>query len=48
MTRGAASQPTSTATLLWTCVALFAARVIGQLETLLVAPPWLPDMEAWY
>jgi hypothetical protein len=30
------------------CVALFAARVIGQLETLLVAPRWLPDMDAWY
>ena len=24
------------------------ARVIGQLETLLVAPDWLPDMDAWY
>jgi len=38
----------SAATLLWACVALFAARVIGQIETLLVAPDWLPDMEAWY
>jgi hypothetical protein len=34
--------------LLWTCVALFAARVVGQLEALLVAPGWLPDMDAWY
>lgn len=34
--------------LLWTCVALFAARVVGQLEALLVAPRWLPDMDAWY
>lgn len=34
--------------LLWTCVALFAARVIGQLEVLLIAPRWLPDMAAWY
>jgi hypothetical protein len=34
--------------LLWSCIALFAARVIGQLETLLLAPHWLPDMEAWY
>jgi hypothetical protein len=33
---------------LWACVALFAARVIGQLEALLLQPPWLPDMEAWY
>jgi hypothetical protein len=34
--------------LLWSCVALFGARVIGQLEALLVAPDWLPDMDAWY
>ena len=34
--------------LLWTCVVLFAARVVGQLEALLVAPRWLPDMAAWY
>jgi hypothetical protein len=36
------------ATLLWSCVVLFAARVIGQLEAFLVAPSWLPDMDAWY
>ena len=36
------------ATLLWSCTALFAARVIGQLETQLIAPAWLPDMDAWY
>lgn len=34
--------------LLWSCVALFAARVVGQLEALLLAPAWLPDMDAWY
>jgi hypothetical protein len=34
--------------LLWSCTALFAARVLGQLETVLLAPPWLPDMDAWY
>ena len=34
--------------LLWGCVALFGARVSGQLETLLVAPEWLPGMDAWY
>jgi len=44
----AACQARSTASLLWLCLALFAARVIGQIETLLVAPEWLPDMEAWY
>jgi len=33
---------------MWSCVALFAARVIGQLETLLLQPRWLPDMDAWY
>lgn len=36
------------ALLLWSCVVLFAARVLGQLETLLIAPAWLPDMDAWY
>ena len=34
--------------LLWICIALFAARVIGQLQTVLLAPDWLPDMEAWF
>jgi hypothetical protein len=34
--------------LLWSCVALFAARVVGQFEVLLLAPDWLPDMDAWY
>ena len=37
-----------TAWLLWACVLLFAARVIGQLEAALLEPPWLPDMDAWY
>jgi hypothetical protein len=41
------SKAVSAGTLLWACVALFAACVIGQLETLLVEPAWLPDMEAW-
>jgi hypothetical protein len=36
------------AALLWTCTALFAFRVIAQLEALLIAPGWLPDMDAWY
>ena len=34
--------------LLWTCVALFAARVIGQLQTVLIEPRWLPTMDAWF
>jgi hypothetical protein len=34
--------------LLWGCVGLFLARVIGQIEVLLVAPAWLPAMSAWY
>ena len=38
----------SAAALMWSCIALFAARVIGQLETLLLQPHWLPDMDAWY
>lgn len=36
------------AILLWTCTALFLVRVIGQIEVLLIAPDWLPPMEAWY
>ena len=38
----------SAAVLLWSCTALFAFRVMGQLEALLVAPAWLPEMDAWY
>lgn len=33
---------------LWACIALFFARVTGQLEVLLLAPDWLPAMPAWY
>jgi hypothetical protein len=36
------------AVLLWGCIALFAARVIGQFEALVASPAWLPDMQAWY
>jgi hypothetical protein len=36
------------AALMWSCIALFAARVVGQFEALLIAPAWLPDMDAWY
>lgn len=36
------------AVLLWSCIALFAARVVGQIEVLLLAPAWLPGMDAWY
>lgn len=38
----------TSAWLLWSCVLLFGARVIGQIEALLVAPAWLPPMQAWY
>jgi hypothetical protein len=33
---------------MWFCLLLFAARVIGQLEVFLLAPDWLPPMEAWF
>ena len=33
---------------LWICIGLFFARVVGQIEVLLVAPGWLPAMQAWY
>jgi hypothetical protein len=39
--------PVSTA-VLWACIGLFFARVVGQIEVLLVAPRWLPAMQAWY
>lgn len=42
-----ASHQADTATL-WTCIALFFLRVIGQVEVLLLAPAWLPEMSAWY
>lgn len=33
---------------LWICIGLFFLRVIGQVEALLLAPPWLPPMHDWY
>ncbi|MFL6600472.1 MAG: hypothetical protein ACJ8R9_04010 [Steroidobacteraceae bacterium] len=33
---------------LWVCIGLFFARVVGQIEVLLAAPSWLPAMQAWY
>lgn len=38
----------STAALLWTTTALFLLRVVGQIEVWLLAPSWLPPMQAWY
>lgn len=38
----------SAAALMWICVTLFGARVIGQFEALVLAPAWLPEMSAWY
>src|SRR6187402_2779465 len=46
--RAPVRRATSAAALLWSCAALFGARVVGQLEALLVAPAWLPDMDTWY
>ena len=37
----------SAAILLWSCVACFAARVIGQFEVMMLAPDWLASMDAW-
>jgi hypothetical protein len=48
MTRLSTYPSCTAAALLWSCIALFGARVIGQLETVLVQPEWLPDMDAWY
>ena len=48
MTRRLAQGNCTALVLLWTCVVLFAARVLGQFEALLLTPDWLPDMDAWY
>jgi hypothetical protein len=48
MTSRSAHRPADVCALLWSCLALFAIRVVGQFEALLVAPTWLPDMDAWY
>ncbi len=32
---------------LWLCLAIFVARVVGQIEVLLLAPRWLPPFSAW-
>lgn len=40
--------PRQAGMLLWACLALFAARVLGQIQTVLLQPHWLPDMDAWY
>jgi len=34
--------------ILWICTLLFLLRVLGQIEVLLLAPSWLPPMDAWY
>jgi hypothetical protein len=36
------------AAVLWVCIGLFFLRVVGQIEVLLIAPGWLPSMQAWY
>ncbi len=40
--------PSSRVVLLWAALGLFLLRVIGQVEVWLLAPAWLPPMEAWY
>ena len=32
---------------LWVCLGIFLVRVVGQIEVLLLAPPWLPPLSAW-
>jgi hypothetical protein len=36
------------AVLLWAALGLFLLRVLGQVQAWLLAPAWLPPMEAWY
>jgi hypothetical protein len=33
--------------MLWLCLGIFLTRVLGQIEVLLLAPPWLPPFSAW-
>jgi hypothetical protein len=42
------TRPSSRVVLLWAALGLFLLRVIGQVEVWLLAPDWLPPMEAWY
>lgn len=44
----AISRGSSSVIVLWTCIALFFARVVGQIEVLLLEPDWLPALPAWY
>jgi len=32
---------------LWLCLSIFVARVMGQIEVVLLAPSWLPPFRAW-
>jgi hypothetical protein len=32
---------------LWLCFGIFLARVVGQIEVVLLAPRWLPPFPAW-
>jgi hypothetical protein len=32
---------------LWLCLSVFVARVIGQVEVVLLSPSWLPPFRAW-
>ena len=48
MNRSLTGNGRTAAALMWSCVILFAARVIGQFEAQSIAPAWLPDMDAWY
>ena len=34
--------------LVWVTLGLFFLRVVGQVEVWLLAPDWLPPMDAWY
>ena len=42
------TRASSRVVLLWAALGLFLLRVIGQVEVVLLAPDWLPSMEAWY
>jgi hypothetical protein len=32
---------------LWLCFGIFLVRVVGQIEVVLLAPPWLPPFSQW-
>ena len=48
LTLSLGADPSAYAPALWGLLALFVARVVGQVIVVLRHPPWLPEMKQWY